>query len=117
MITNNEQDEMPFIGVIDGPKNVSMKLIEVCDTKEDAIRLCWCLRRDKSMTMTKAAERMGLSKAQLSKIIDGYSGMRGNQERVFQFICGNRSIAQFLAWELGCELVDQLWAARQARAA
>lgn len=108
------QRTIPLMGEIRPPRDLPAALIESCETKEDAIRLCWSMRRDKSMTMTKAAERMDLSKGQLSKIIDGYSGMRGNQERAFQFICGNRAITQFLAWEMGCQLIDERWEDRRA---
>lgn len=104
---------MPLVREIKRPMNLPAAMIENCESKEDAIRLCWSMRRSKGMTQTKAAELMGLSKAQMSKILDGLSGMRGNQERAFQYLCGNRAIAQFQAFEQDCELVDKTWAARQ----
>lgn len=110
---DTKNNELPLIGEIKAPADVPMALIERCETKEDAIRLCWCMRRDKSLSIRKASERLRISKTMLSKIIDGLAGMRGNQERAFQYLCGNRAITQFQAWELDCCLVDETWEEHQ----
>lgn len=113
----HEQREMPLLCGVRPPVLLPMEVIMGCDSKEDAIQECWNHRRDKSLRMMKAAERMGLSRAQFTKLISGQSGMRGNQERALQMICGNLAITQFQAWEVDCQLMQETWAQRHARRA
>lgn len=115
MTKNNEQREMPLLCEVPHPIDLPMRVIERCSSKEDAVLECWNHRRDKTLTQTTAAKRMGMSKAQFTKLLAGQSGFRGTQESAFQRICGNRAITQYQAWELGCQLVDELWVNRQPR--
>ena len=109
-----QQQEMPLIGECPGPIDLPVQLIQSCDTKEDAIQLCWMMRprnakTGKKMSIDEAAKHLGLSRPQLSKILSSDSGMRGNQERALQYLYRNRAITQWQAWELGCQLVDETW--------
>lgn len=118
MNNNHEQRALPLVGEVPAPQLVPMELIRRQESKEDAIRLCWDWRLNKKvLTQTYAAECMNISKAQFSKLLNGQSGFRGNQERVFQFICMNFAINQWLAWESGFVLVDETWEAHNARRA
>lgn len=77
--------------------------------------MCWLMRRDKGLSIALAAKQMGLSKSQLGHVLSGHAALKGNHERALQYLCGNRAITQFSAWELGCRLVEETWAQRYER--
>lgn len=116
-MNKNDQIELPLLGEVPGPVDLPMWVIERCGSKEDAVRECWNFRRDRKLTQTAAAEQLGMSKAQFTKLLAGQSGFRGNQERALQYLCANRAIAQYQAWELGCHLVDDTWEEHNVRRA
>lgn len=103
------QAEMPLMCEVPGPVDLPAWVIQRCNSKEDAVREAWNFRRDRKLNQTRAAEELGMSKAQFTKLLAGQSGFRGNQERAFQYLVGNRAITQYQAWELGCHLVDDTW--------
>lgn len=98
------------------PEPVDWDLVMACESKEDAILLCWQKRRVR-MSVEEGAERLEISKGQLSKILNGQSGLRGGQEKALQWLCGNYAIRQWCAWDDGFELVESEQAQRKRRKA
>ena len=116
-MNKNDQIQLPLLCEVPGPVDLPMWVIERCSSKEDAIKECWNFRRDRKLTQTAAAKALGLSKAQFTKLLAGQSGFRGTQESALQYLCANRAIAQYQAWEMGCRLVDETWEEHNARCA
>lgn len=79
------------------------ELVKKCHHRGAAVSLCIQLS---GLTLETIADRLGVSKGYLSKIVKGRASLRGNLDDRLQAICGNYAPTQYSAWKFGFRLVE-----------
>lgn len=100
-----EQMQLALLGRLDAPSVVDPKLIKQCKTYREAVKLCWELRRVRSMTKAQLAERADLYAPHVTTYLVDSKRQRdlpGRGVRGFEGACGNTAITQWM--NLGAQL-------------
>lgn len=88
-----KQRELPVMSDIKRANNpVPQHLIELCQNKQEAIRLCinWS-----GIQVTVLAELLGIDKGNFTRILSGSAYLPPNKENLLQDICGNEAILEW----------------------
>ena len=101
---NVSQREMPFLGVVSAPKPVASELLDRCSNARQALSLCI---RMSGFTDEVVAEKVGITKGYLSKILNGRASLDGDRRMKLMEVCGNCAPTQYEARRLGFELVER----------
>lgn len=94
------EDESGWREYTPPPSLAPMHLVVGCRTYTEAVRLCWDLRRYKTMTMTAVSERIGTHPAHMSEMLAPEEAPRKRDlpaKRIndFEWVVGNRAITQW----------------------
>lgn len=84
------------------PDLVDQSEVDQCATYRDAVRLCWINRGRKNMTQASLAEECGLYPSHVSDYLSVFPGKRdlpGGKIAVFQRVCRNTAITQWIEAE------------------
>ena len=103
----SQQREMPFMGLVSLRMSNPLHLGQMTDT--GALRLSI---QESGLDDYEAADRLGISHGYMSKVCHGTAGLYGRRLVKFMQITGSLAPLQWLAEQMGCEVV-----AKDARAA
>lgn len=84
--------------------DVDMALIKSCKSARQALSLCVQLSQLADETV---ADKLGISKGYLSKILNGRAQLDGDRRIELMRICGNRAPLQYEAWAMGINTMDR----------
>jgi transcriptional regulator with XRE-family HTH domain len=96
------QREMPWLQDVNDREIVDMQLVTRCTSFAQAVTLSIALS---GYTDETVADRLGVSKGQLSKIKNGRAGLTTNKLDRFSYATGNFAASQYMAWRDGFEMV------------
>lgn len=94
-------EQMRLTGLLcrlDAPSVVDPKRVVACKTYREAVRLCWDMRRVKTLTKAALAERAGLYASHITCYLEDVKTKRdlpGWAVRAFEWECGNTAISQW----------------------
>jgi hypothetical protein len=86
------------------PRLLEAQVIAAIATYRDAVRLCWMMRRRRSMTQRQLAEETGSYASHTTDYLSADESRRdlpAARINAFEIACGNRAITQWLAREAG----------------
>lgn len=112
-----KQMELALLGRLDAPSIVPPNAVGMCKTYRDAVRLCWQLRRVKSMTQAQLAEQAGLYAPHVSCYLHEWKRSRdlpGHAVKGFECACGNTAISQWHAAQAQLTVVEEMQLLRSA---
>jgi len=99
------QNNIPVFHEIAGPDLIADELLQLCNSKHDAIRLAWQSRRTKYSQNEAATTLNGkggkMDKAKFSRVLDGHFALPNDMEDSFEELVGNFAILQFDLAERG----------------
>jgi len=115
------QIPLPLLQRIDGPAVVPASTLQLARSYRQAVRLCWTLRRAKGLTPSDMARDFGFVRQHVGDYLnpDDKAGRRdlpADQIGLFQEICGNCAITQWLASRDRLTVLEQLQADQRAAA-
>lgn len=100
---NQSQPTFGFGGVVSAPKPVDDALLSRCANARQALSICIRLS---GFTDEVVAEKLGITKGYLSKILNGRASLDGDRRIRLMEICGNTAPAQYEALQLGYQMVE-----------
>lgn len=112
-----DQIELPLLCRLDAPSVVPDANVKACDTYRDAVRLCWDLRRSKSMTKRSLAEHAGLYASHVTDHLsddDSKRDLPAKHIKAFEYVCGNTAISQWIAMGARLTVIEEIQAGRLA---
>jgi hypothetical protein len=114
-----EQIEIPLYGRVDGPCMVPARHLRRVRSYREAVRLCWVLRRAKGMRPTDLARDFGFTRQHVSDYLNADDmpqrrNLPPDEIKLFEDVCGNSAITQWLALRQRFTLLEELQAERLA---
>lgn len=116
------QKQLSLLARIDGPAIVQSAALAFSRTYREAVRWCWALRRAKGLTQADLAREFGFNSQHLSDYINADDkptrrSLPGELIHLFQEVCGNTFISQWLAARDRLTVLEQMQADNQRSAA
>lgn len=113
------QRELPLLQRIDGPAVVPSATVALAKSYRQAVRLCWALRRAKGLTVTDLARDFGFTRQHASDYLNADDkatrrSLPAEQIALFEEVCGNCAITQWLAARQHLTVLEELQAMRSA---
>jgi hypothetical protein len=113
------QGEFPLLARMDGPAIVPTELMRTVTTYRQAVRLCWQLRRVRSMTFRQLAAEAGLHYQHVTDYFhaDDKPSRRDLQaEKIdaVEAVLGNTAINQHLSSRSKLTVLEEMQASRRA---
>ena len=111
------QMSLPLLCRIDGPSVVPESHVKACQTYRDAVRLCWRLRRVKSMTTLSLAEAAGFPANHRSDYLSDNEERRelpAKHIKAFEYVAGNTAISQWIAMNAKLTVLEEITASKLA---
>lgn len=104
---------------IEGPAIVPASTLALATTYREAVRLCWALRRAKGLTPSDMARDFGFVRQHVGDYLNaddkpGRRSLPAEQITLFEEVCGNTAVTQFLAARQNLTVLEQLQAERVA---
>lgn len=112
-----DQLELPLLCRLDAPSVVPDENVKACATFRDAVRLCWALRRTKSMTKRSLAEHAGMYAPHVTDHLSDDEDRRdlpAKHIKAFEYVCGNTAISQWIAMNAKLTVLEEIQAGRLA---
>jgi hypothetical protein len=114
-----EQIEIPMYRRVDGPCIVPTRHLRLVRTYREVVRLCWVLRKAKGLRPTDLARDFGFTRQHVSDYLnqDDLPHRRNlppEEIKLFEDVCGNTAITQWLATRQSFTLLEELQAERMA---
>jgi hypothetical protein len=115
------QIPLPLLQRIDGPAVVPATTLQLAKTYREAVRLCWALRRAKGLTPSDMARDFGFVRQHVGDYLNADDkpsrrSLPAEQIGLFQEICGNCAIIQWLAARDRLTVLEQVQADVRAAA-
>lgn len=106
---------------IDGPAVVPSTALVFARTYREAVRWCWAMRRAKGLTVTDLARDFGFNRQHASDYLNPDDkptrrNLPPDQINLFQEICGNCAITQWLAARDHLTVLEQVQADQRVAA-
>jgi hypothetical protein len=101
---NHKQREMPFVALVQGPKEVPLEFIKSCKSELEALNLCMNLSNQSDETIR---DRLGIDKGHFSRIRKGKGNFPPNKRVALMEFCGNLAPVQYEAWRVGRDLIER----------
>lgn len=94
--------ELPLIAALRGPDQVSEDILRTFGDSEKAatlfaIRWAWDHRRDKSLTQSSAAERIGIAASHFCNILSGRKYLPPHKINAYEWAVGNHAVSLTIA--------------------
>lgn len=99
--TSGAQSQLPLISALPVPQMVPTDLINACANARQALSLCIRLS---GYTDEVVADRIGISKGYLSKVLNGRASLDSDRRIRLMRVCGNLAPAQYEAQAMGCTI-------------
>ena len=112
-----DQLELPLLCRLDAPSVVPDANVKACQSFRDAVRLCWSLRRSKSMTKRSLAEHAGLYASHVTDHLsddDAKRDLPAKHIKACEYVCGNSAISQWIAMNAKLTVLEEIQAGRLA---
>ena len=115
------QIPLPLLQRIEGPAVVPAATLKLANTYRQAVRLCWALRRAKGLTPSDMARDFGFVRQHVGDYLNGDDkptrrSLPAEQIGLFQEVCGNCAITQWLAARDHLTVLEQVQADQRAAA-
>lgn len=100
------QRKMPLLGEAyeAAPKMVPQQEIELCESMDDAIRLC--VQRAQYRKNYQIAELIGMQPAHFSKCLGPSHNFPPEKIEELEDVCGNLAVTQYICWRRGIEIPE-----------
>lgn len=113
------QIEMPLLQRLEGPAVVPTSMLALASSYREAVRVCWQLRRAKGLTVSDLAREFGFNRQHGSDYLNADDApTRRNLPpdliALFEEVCGNTFITQWLASRQRLTVLEELQAERAA---
>lgn len=117
-----EQLPLRLLCRLDAPSVVPPDLVARCDSYREAVKLCWQMRRVRTMTKRRLAEEAGLYAPHVTGYIEESNrgakakprDLPGHAVRGFEWACGNTAISQWHSLQAKLTVVEEMQAMRIA---
>ncbi|OWQ92009.1 hypothetical protein CDN99_06535 [Roseateles aquatilis] len=111
------QHTLPLLGRIDAPSVVPPSLLKHIRCYRAAVRLCWALRRAKGLRVSDLGRDHGFTRQHVSDYLNDDDlptrrSLPAEQIHLFEDVCGNTAITQWLAGRHRFTLLEELQAER-----
>jgi hypothetical protein len=101
----SNQTQLRYLTEIPKPVEIDMAIVKKCEARHQAIQMCFNLS---GVTLDTLAERLGVNKGTLSKVVRGRAPMPLRVSLIdYMRACGNILPLQWMAWKSGYQLVDR----------
>lgn len=101
----SNQQQLRYLTEIPKPVEIDMSIVKKCEAKNQSVAMCFNLS---GITLDTLAERLGVNKGTLSKVVRGRAPMPLRVSLIdYMRACGNLLPLQWLAWKSGYQLVDR----------
>jgi hypothetical protein len=100
---------LPMLTVYEGPRVVSVTVVEACKTYREAVRVCWSLKPRTRLTKAQLAEETGCYASHMGDYLNEQETRRSLPAEyitVFEIACGNRVITQWLAMQARLTILE-----------
>lgn len=113
------QRSLGLLQRIEGPSVAPSAALVFARTYREAVRWCWQLRRAKGLTASDLAKEFGFCRQHVSDYLNPDDkptrrSLPAEQIHLFQEVCGNTFITQWLAAREGLTVLEQMQADRRA---
>ncbi len=114
---DHNQREIPTLGALPAPLTAPRDLVRAAKTYREACRLCWAMRISKGMTLRTLAERSGLYAPHATDYFNDDDENRAGKARrdlpaqyirAVERVCGNTAISQWLAYQAGLTVLEEV---------
>ena len=111
------QLQLNLLARIDAPSVVPSDQIGSVKDYREAVRLCWAHRRSSGMTRKTLSEITGMRACLIVDYLDASALSRNKVERrdmpakyikVFEAVCGNTFVSQFIAYQAQLTVLESL---------
>lgn len=115
------QRQLGLLARIDGPAAVPTAALAFARSYREAVRWCWAMRRAKGLTVTDLAREFGFNRQHASDYLNSDDkptrrNLPPDQIALFQEVCGNTFIVQWLAARSALTVLEQMQADNQRAA-
>ncbi len=115
------QRPLGLLARIQGPAVVPSPALAFARTYREAVRWCWSMRRAKGLTHTDLAREFGFNRQHVSDYLNADDAatrrsLHPEQIALFEEVCGNVFITQWLAARQRLTVLEQLQADNQRAA-
>jgi hypothetical protein len=109
------QRELVFLARIDGPAVVPSAALAFARSYREAVRWCWAMRRAKGLCSSDLARDFGFNRQHVSDYLNPDDkptrrSLPAEQIHLFQEVCGNCFVTQWLAARDRLTLLEQVQA-------
>lgn len=113
------QREMPLLQRLEGPAVVPTSMLGIASSYRQAVRACWQLRRAKGLNASDLAREFGFNRQHASDYLNADDvhtrrSLPPEQIALFEEVCGNTFITQWLAARQRLTVLEELQAERAA---
>lgn len=111
------QIELPLLQRLEGPAIVPTSMLALASSYRGAVRVCWSLRRAKGLTMSDLARDFGFNRQHASDYLNSDDratrrNLPPESIQLFEEVCGNTFITQWLAARQRLTVLEELQAVR-----
>jgi transcriptional regulator with XRE-family HTH domain len=114
-----EQIDIPLWGRVDAPAIVPSRHLVLASSYREVVRLCWALRRAKGLRATDLARDFGFTRQHVSDYLNSDDqpyrrDLPAEDIKLFEDVCGNTAITQWIAIRQRFTLLEEIQAERAA---
>jgi hypothetical protein len=114
-----EQIPLSLLARIDGPSAVPTVALAKAKSYREAVRWCWALRRAKGLKQADLAREFGFNRQHASDYLNADDkpmrrSLPGEKINLFQEVCGNTFVSQWLAAQDRLTVLEQVQADQRA---
>lgn len=113
------QREIPLMQRIAGPSVVPSAALPFARSFREAVRWCWAMRKAKGLTASDLARDFGFNRQHVSDYLNADDkptrrSLPAEQITLFEEVCGNCFVTQWLAARQHLTVLEQIQAERMA---